>query len=54
MNKFWFAIWKEAEKQLLMESEDNFRKNSFRSREKESVSNVSEPVQNKDINTTGQ
>lgn len=37
-----------------MESEDNFRKNSFRSKEKESVSNVSEPAQNKDINTTGQ
>lgn len=41
MNKFWFTIWKEAKKQLLTENEDTSEKNSFKSKEQESISNAS-------------
>lgn len=45
MNKYWFTLWKETKKQLLRENEDNFRKNSFISKEQqESVPNVSEAI----------
>lgn len=44
-NKFWFTIWKEVEKQLLTEKENNARKKYFRSKEQqESVSNTSEAL----------
>lgn len=45
MNKYWFTLWKETKNQLLRENEDNFRKNSFISKEQqESVPNVSEAI----------